>query len=87
MPIAEIETPYRPRPADSASKLNTWRDGILDEAREIVLHSPTMIEFRKVLFSKVVPNVKRLGLLSPWLRERFEQDLDILKFEHEEPSA
>jgi hypothetical protein len=59
----------------------------VDEAREIVLHSPTMSEFRKVLFSKVVPNVKRLGLLSPWLRERFEQDLDILKFEHEEPSA
>jgi hypothetical protein len=59
----------------------------VDETREIVLHSPVMIEFRKVLFSKVVPNVKRLGLLSPWLRERFEQDLDILKFENEEPSA
>lgn len=28
MPIAEVETPYRSRPADSASKLNTWRDGI-----------------------------------------------------------
>jgi hypothetical protein len=59
----------------------------VDETREIVLHSPVMIEFRKVLFSKVVPNVKRLGLLSPWLRERVEQDLDILKFEDEEPSA
>jgi len=58
----------------------------VDEVTEIVLHSETMIEFRKMLFSKVVPNVKRLGLLTPWLRERFAE-LDILKFEHEEPSA
>ena len=56
------------------------------EVREIVLHSPTMVEFRKLLFSKVVPNVKRLGLLSPYLRERFAE-LDILQFEHEAPSA
>jgi hypothetical protein len=56
------------------------------EVSEIVLHSPVMIEFRKLLFSKIVPNVKRLGLLSPWLRERF-QELDILRFEHEEPTV
>jgi hypothetical protein len=55
------------------------------EVSEIVLHSPVMIEFRKLLFSKIVPNVKRLGLLSPWLRERFTE-LDIIRFEHEEPS-
>jgi hypothetical protein len=58
----------------------------IEETREIVLHSPTMIEFRKMLFSKVVPNVKRLGLLTPFVRERFAE-LDILKFEDEEPSA
>jgi len=56
------------------------------ETREIVMHSPTMIEFRKMLFSTVVPNVKRLGLLSPWLRERFAE-LDVLKFENAEPAA
>jgi len=28
LPVAEIETPYYARPAGSASKLNTWRDGI-----------------------------------------------------------
>jgi len=55
------------------------------EVSEIVLHSPVMIEFRKLLFSKIVPNVKRLGLLSPWLRERFTE-LDIIRFEHEEPT-
>ncbi|WP_407354312.1 glycosyltransferase family 2 protein [Luteimonas sp. R10] len=27
MPVAEVTTPYRERPAGSASKLNTWRDG------------------------------------------------------------
>ena len=27
LPVAEIETPYYPRPAGSFSKLNTWRDG------------------------------------------------------------
>jgi para-aminobenzoate N-oxygenase AurF len=58
----------------------------VDEVREIVLHSPQMQEFRKLLFSKVVPNVKRLGLLTPFVRERFEE-LGILQFENEEPSA
>ena len=58
----------------------------VDEVRQIVLESPQMKEFRKMLFSKVVPNVKRLGLLTPYVRERFAE-LDILKFEHEEPSA
>ena len=58
----------------------------VDEVREIVLHSPQMQEFRKLLFSKIVPNVKRLGLLTPFVRERFEE-LGILQFENEEPSA
>jgi hypothetical protein len=58
----------------------------LDEVREIVLNSPQMREFRKMLFSKIVPNVKRLGLLTPYVRERFAE-LDILRFEHEAPSA
>jgi len=56
------------------------------EVREIVLHSPQMVEFRKMLFSKIVPNVKRLGLLTPRVRERFAE-LDILQFEHMEASA
>jgi len=58
----------------------------VDEVREIVLNSPQMQEFRKLLFSKVVPNVKRLGLLTPFVRERFAE-LGILQFENEEPSA
>src|SRR5215470_8406296 len=58
----------------------------VDEVRQIVLDSPQMKEFRKMLFAKIVPNVKRLGLLTPYVRERFAE-LDILKFEDAEPSA
>ena len=58
----------------------------VDEVRQIVLESPQMKEFRKMLFAKIVPNVKRLGLLTPFVRERFAE-LDILQFENEEPSA
>jgi len=41
--------------------------------------------FRHKLFSKIVPNVKSLGLLSPRQRERFAA-LDILQYEHETSS-
>ncbi len=39
------------------------------------------MEFRRRLFSKIVPNVKSLGLLSDRQRARFA-DLGILEFEH-----
>ena len=58
----------------------------VDEVKQIVLDSPQMKEFRKMLFAKIVPNGKRLGLLTPFVRERFAE-LDILQFENEEPSA
>ncbi|MEK6606915.1 MAG: ferritin-like domain-containing protein [Myxococcota bacterium] len=51
------------------------------ECMDFALHSPSMRQFRKLLFARIVPNVKRLGLLSPFLRERFEE-LGILEFEH-----
>ncbi len=43
--------------------------------------SPFSIEYRRRLFSKIVPNVKSLGLLSGRQRQRFA-DLGILEFEH-----
>jgi len=42
--------------------------------------SPLAIEFRRRLFSKIVPNIKSLGLLSRRQRERFAE-LGILEFE------
>jgi len=56
------------------------------EVEKIVLDSPSLAEFRKLLFSKIVPNVKRLGLLTPRLRAGFEE-LGIIRFEEYEPSA
>ena len=50
------------------------------ETREVMLRSPIMIEFRKLLFARVVPNIKRLGLLTPYVREGFER-LGILGYE------
>jgi hypothetical protein len=42
--------------------------------------------FRKLLFSKIVPNVKRLGLLTPYVRKGFEE-LGVIEYETWEPSA
>jgi len=53
------------------------------ECSEIMLHNPVQMEFRKVLFSKIVPNLKKLGLLDAgdgWLRQKFGE-LGVLQFE------
>lgn len=44
------------------------------------LNTPFMTGFRQILFSKIVPNLKRLGLLTPRVREKFH-DLGILAYE------
>src|SRR5215470_16025222 len=43
--------------------------------------TPFMRSFRQMMFSKIVPNLKRLGLLTPRVREAYAQ-LDLLQFEH-----
>jgi hypothetical protein len=58
----------------------------VDEVRELVLASPVMRMFRQALFARIVPNIKRLGLLTPRVREAFER-LEIIQFEHEDPEA
>jgi len=50
------------------------------ECNELALNSATMKEFRRLLFMRIVPNIKRLNLLSPFLREKFAE-LGILEFE------
>ncbi len=45
--------------------------------------SPIRSEFQKMLFTKIVPNCKKLGLLdanNAWLRRRFEE-LGVIQFE------
>jgi hypothetical protein len=44
------------------------------------LNTPFMVGFRQILFSKIVPNLKRLGLLTPRVRAKFAE-LNILDFE------
>ena len=56
------------------------------EVREIVLASPVMKLFRQALFARVVPNIKRLGLLTPYVRRAFEA-LEIIQFEDLDPEA
>jgi P-aminobenzoate N-oxygenase AurF len=56
------------------------------EVKEKVLSSPQAIMFRQMLFARVVPNLKRLGLLSPRVREAFER-LGIIQFEDADPEA
>jgi len=50
------------------------------ECMEITLNNVGQKEFRKILFSKIVPAVKRAGLLSERQRERFAE-LGILEYE------
>jgi hypothetical protein len=57
----------------------------VDACVETSMASPIAIEFRRRLFSKIVPNVKSLGLLSDRQRRRFEE-LGILQFENETTS-
>jgi hypothetical protein len=54
------------------------------EIEELVLSSPAGRQFRGMLFARVVPNLKRLGLLTPRVREAFDA-LGILKFEDFDP--
>jgi hypothetical protein len=56
------------------------------EVRQIVLDSPVMKMFRQSLFARVVPNIKKLGLLSPRVRKGFEE-LEILQFEDYDADA
>jgi hypothetical protein len=56
------------------------------EVRQVVLDSPIMKMFRQSLFARVVPNIKKLGLLSPRVRKGFEQ-LEIIQFEDYDAEA
>ena len=53
------------------------------EVAPIIIHDPQRQLFQQMLFSKIVPNCKKLGLLDrndKWLRRRFEE-LGVIQFE------
>jgi hypothetical protein len=50
----------------------------------LVLEDPTRQVFQQMLFAKIVPNCKKLGLLDrndSWLRHRFEE-MGVIQFEN-----
>jgi hypothetical protein len=59
------------------AKTYGWNE---NEVRELVLNSETGRQFRGMLFQRVVPNLKRIGMLTPRVRKAFTE-LDIIKFE------
>lgn len=52
----------------------------VEEARKQVLEGFVMSTFRNLLFQRVIPNLKRIGLLTDRIRPKFEE-LGILEFE------
>jgi hypothetical protein len=56
------------------------------EVRALILESPLMQLLRQGLFARVVPNVKRLALLTPRVRREFER-MGIAHFEELDPDA
>ncbi|NNL67408.1 MAG: ferritin-like domain-containing protein [Myxococcales bacterium] len=57
-----------------------------DAVQEHVLQSEAGQLFRKMIFMRVVPNLKRLGLLTPKVRKAFT-DLEIIQFEDYDAEA
>ena len=58
----------------------------VEECLETALRCESLQIFQTLLFSKIVPNVKRLGLLTPRVRRGFEE-LGVLQFESWDASA
>jgi hypothetical protein len=55
----------------------------VDQACAAIEHSPDRQLFQRLLFSRIVPNCKKLGLLDAsdgWLRERF-QEMGVIEYE------
>jgi hypothetical protein len=73
------------RMRDRFLQQETWeRLGVdVKEAVKAMQHSPDRPVFQTMLFSKIVPNCKKLGLLDAgdgWLRDRFTE-LGVIQFE------
>jgi hypothetical protein len=60
-----------------------WFEGRLPRAkwRELALTSPGMNQFRQVMFSRLVPNLREIGLLTPRVMPRYEE-VGLMKYFH-----
>lgn len=52
-----------------------WFEGLMPRAkwREFVTHTPGMHQFRQTMFSRLVPNLREIGLITPRLIPRYEK--------------
>ncbi len=60
IPMAEVDTPYRDRPDDSSSKLNTWRDGLRIFWTIMILTK----DYRPFFFYSIISNILALASLA-----------------------
>ena len=58
----------------------------VEDARQFQLSSEIMQTFQKLLFQRVMPNLKRIGLLTDSIRPKFEK-LGILEYENDASDA
>jgi glycosyltransferase involved in cell wall biosynthesis len=74
LPVAEIETPYYPRPEGSFSKLNTWRDGfrILNTILKLYRSEKPLRFFTAIGFFLTLVSI---GLAIPVVVTYFEEGL------------
>ncbi len=79
------------RMRDRLMQQEVWeRMGVdVKQVMPLILEDPTRNVFQAMLFSKIVPNCKKLGLLDrndKWLRRRFEE-MGVIQFEDWEDTA
>ena len=79
------------RMRDRLMQQEVWeRMGVdVRQVMPLILEDPTRNVFQAMLFSKIVPNCKKLGLLDrndKWLRRRFEE-MGVIQFEDWEDTA
>ncbi|MGH9184543.1 MAG: ferritin-like domain-containing protein, partial [Acidimicrobiales bacterium] len=75
------------RMRDRLMQLEVWETMGVSAEAAVAFQSrdPSRILFQQMLFAKIVPNLKKLGLLDAgdgWLRRRFGE-LGVLQFEHD----
>jgi len=76
-----IEACYLMRDRFDAAEVYERMDLPLKELTQHMRHSEQMAMFRRFLFAKIVPNLKKLGLLTPRVRDEFAR-MGVLEFEN-----
>lgn len=64
-----------------ATEVHEEFDLPLDEARRLVIDHEVMEQFRNFLFTRIIPNLRKVGLLTDTVRPKYEE-LGILQYEN-----